>query len=105
MGLFFGLFMVNIFMCLIEEKLESEDKLFFFYKRYVDDILVVVKDILIVMVFLVILNEVYLVISFMMEVVNNNKLFFIGMEFIKIGKQLKICVYRKIINKGLFFYY
>ena len=36
-----------------------------------------------------------------MEVANNNKLPFIGMELIKIGKQLKTCVYKKTTNKGL----
>jgi len=37
--------MANTFMCLIEEKLESEDKLPSFYKRYVDHTLAVVKDV------------------------------------------------------------
>ena len=36
---------------------------------------------------------------------NNNKLPFIGMELIKIGKQLKTCVYRKTTNKGLLLHY
>ena len=40
-----------------------------------------------------------------MEVANNNKLPFIGMELIKIGKQLKTCVYRKTTNKGLLLHY
>ena len=34
-----GPLMANTFMCLIEEKLESEDKLPSFYKRYMDDTL------------------------------------------------------------------
>ena len=37
--------MANTFMCSIEEKLESEDKLPSFYKRYVDDTIAAVKDI------------------------------------------------------------
>ena len=39
--------------------------------------------------------------NFTMEVANNNKLPFIGMELIKIGKQLKTCVHKKTTNKGL----
>jgi len=44
-------------------------------------------------------------ISFTMEVANNNRLPFIGMELIKIGKQLKTCVYCKTTNKGLLLHY
>jgi len=40
-----------------------------------------------------------------MEVANNNKLPFIGMELIKIGKQLKTCVCWKTTNKGLLLHY
>ena len=36
---------------------------------------------------------------------NNNKLPFMGMELIKIGKQLKTCVYRKTTNRGLLLHY
>ena len=43
MGSPLGPFMANTFMCTIEEKLESEDKLPSFYKRYVDDTLAVVS--------------------------------------------------------------
>ena len=38
--------MANTFICSIEEKLESEDKLPSFYTRYVDETLATVKDIL-----------------------------------------------------------
>ena len=92
-------------MCLIEEKLDSEDKLLSFYKRYVDDTLAAVKEILSATALLATLNEAHPAISFMMEVVNTDKLPFIGMEVIKIGKQLKTCVYRKTTNKGLFLHY
>ena len=40
-----------------------------------------------------------------MQVANNNKLPFIGMELIKIGKQLKTCVHWKTTNKGLLLHY
>ena len=105
MGSPLGPLMANTFMCSIEEKLESEDKLPSFYKRYVDDTLAAVKDIPTATAFLATLNEVHPAISFTMEVANNNKLPFIGMELIKIGKQLKTCVHRKTTNKGLLLHY
>ena len=97
--------MANTFMCSIEEKLESEDKLSSFYKRYVDDTLAAVKDIPTATSFLTTLNKAQPAISFTMEVANNNKVPSIGMELIKIGKQLKTCVYRKTRNKGLLLHY
>ncbi|XP_068689023.1 uncharacterized protein [Montipora foliosa] len=97
--------MANTFMCSIEEDLESENKLPSFYKRYVDDTLAAVKDIATATAFLTTLNEAQTAISFTMEIANNNKLPFIGMELIKIGKQLKTCVYRKTTNKGLLLHY
>ena len=89
----------------IEEKLESEDKLPSFYKRYVDDTLAAVKDIPSATVFLATLNEAHPAISFTMEVANTNKAPFIGMKLIKIGKQVKTFVYRKATNKGLLLHY
>ena len=88
----------------IEEKLESEDKLPSFYKRYVDDTLAV-KDIPTATSFLTTLNESRPAISLTMEVANNNKLPFIGMELFKIGKQLLTCTYRKTTNKGVLLHY
>ena len=64
-----------------------------------------VNDIPTATAFLTTLNEAHLAISFKMEVANNNKLPFIGVELIKIGKQLKTCVYRKATNKGLLLHY
>ena len=97
MGSPLGPLMANTFMCSIEEKLESEDKL-----PYVDDTLAAVKDIPTATAFLATLNEVHPAISFTMEVANNNKLPFIGMELIKIGKQLKTCVHGKQQIKAYF---
>ena len=97
MGSPLGPLMANTFMC--------ENKLPYFYKRCVDDTLAAVKDIATATAFLTTLNEVHPAISFTMEVANNNKLPFIGMELIKIGKQLKTCVYRKTTNKGLRLHY
>ena len=70
-----------------------------------DDTLAAVKDIPTATAFLATLNEAHPSISFAMEVANNNKLPFIGMELIKMGKQLKTCVYRKTTNKGLLLHY
>ena len=97
--------MANTFMCSIEEKLESEDKLTSFYKIYAVDTLTAVKDIPTATAFLAILNEAHPATSVTMEVANNNKLHFIGMEPMKIGKQLKTCVCRKTTNKGLLLLY
>ena len=84
---------------------KSEDKLPSVYKRYVDDTLAAVKDISTATTFLATLNEAHPAISFTMEVANNNKLPFIGMELTKIGKRLETCVYRKTTNKGLLLHY
>ena len=105
MGSPLGPLMASTFMCSIEEKLESEDKLPSFYKRYVDDTLAVVKDISTATTFLATLNEAHPAISFTTETANNNKLPFIGMELTKIGKRLETCVYRKTTNKGLLLHY
>ena len=70
-----------------------------------DDTLAAVKDIPAATAFLATLNAAHPAISFMMEVANNNKLPFIAMELIKIGKQLKTCVHRKTTNKGLLLHY
>ncbi|KAL9988968.1 hypothetical protein ACROYT_G003467 [Oculina patagonica] len=67
--------------------------------------LAAVKDIPTATAFLSTLNEAHPAISFTMKVANNNKLPFIGMELIKIGKQLKTGVYRKATNKGLLLHY
>ena len=105
MGSPLGPLIANTVMCSIEEKLESEDKLPSFYKRCMDDTLVAVKDIPTATAFLATLNKAHPAISFTMEVANNNKLPFIGMELIKIGKQLKTCVHRKTTDKGLLLHY
>ena len=76
-----------------------------FYKRYVDDALSVVKYIPTATAFLVTLNEAHPAFSFTMEVSNNNKLPFIGMELIEIGNHLKTCVYRKTTNIVLLLHY
>jgi len=71
----------------------------------VDDALAAVENNPTATVFLSTFNEAHPAISFTMEAANNNKLPFIRMELIKIGKQLKTCVYRKTTNKGLLLHY
>ena len=66
--------MANVFMCSIEEKLESKNKLPSFYRRYVDDTLATVPDIPSAEAFLTTLNEAHPSISFTMETAINNKL-------------------------------
>ena len=45
MGSPLGSLMANVFMCSIEEKLESKNKLPSFYRKYVNDTLAMVPDI------------------------------------------------------------
>ncbi|KAL9980400.1 hypothetical protein ACROYT_G008988, partial [Oculina patagonica] len=63
MGSPLGPLMANTFMCAIEEKLESEDKLPSFYNRFVDETLAAVKDIPTATAFLSTLNEAHPAIS------------------------------------------
>ncbi|PFX22069.1 hypothetical protein AWC38_SpisGene13410 [Stylophora pistillata] len=97
--------MANTLMCSIEEKLEREKKLPYFYRRYVDDTLAVVQDILTASTFLATLNEAHPALNFTMEVAINGKLPFIGMELMKMGSQVRTCFYRKTTDKGLLFHY
>ena len=90
-------------MCSVEEKLERENKLPSFYKRYMDDTLALVHsdgtDLLTT------LNEAHPSIQFTMEAATNNRLSFIGMEIIKIDHRLETRVYRKKTNKGLLLHF
>lgn len=92
-------------MCSIEEKLERENKLPDFYRRYVDDTLAAVQDIPTATAFLATLNKAHPSINFTMEVAINDKLPFIGMELMKMGSQVRTCVYRKTTDKGLLLHY
>ena len=92
-------------MSSVEEKLELQNKLPSFYKRYVDDTLALVCDHSDTTDFLTTLNEAHPSIHFTMEAATNNRLPFIGMEVIKIDHRLETCVYRKKTNKGLLLHY
>lgn len=66
---------------------------------------VMMKNVLVVEDFLLMFNSCYFFINFIMELVFDNKLLFIGMEVFKRGCKLEIGVYWKLMNIGLFFYY
>ena len=93
--------MANTFLCSIEEKLQDENKLPDFYKRYVDDTLAAIKDVPTAEAFLVTLNNCHPSISFTMEITTNGKLPFVGIEILKKGCKLVTSVYRKPTNTGL----
>ena len=85
MGSPLGLLMPNTFMCCIEEQLEIQHKMPPFYIRYVDDTLSKMPDTTAASDFLSTLNESHPSVSFTMELEDNNKLPFLGMEIIKNG--------------------
>ena len=64
----------NVFVCSIEEKLDRNNKLPSFYKRYVDDTLATMPNIQAATAFLATLNECHPAIQFTMEIAENNKL-------------------------------
>ena len=80
--------MANAFMCGIEEQLETQNKMPTFYKRYVDDTLSKMPDVPAATEFLSTLNESHPSISFTMELEENKKLPFLGMEIIRNGTRL-----------------
>lgn len=101
MGSPLGPLMANAFLCSIEEKLEHDNKLPEFYRRYVDDTLATMKDVPAAEAFLTTLNNCHPSINFTMELASDNKLPFIGMEILKKGHKLETSVYRKPTNTGL----
>ena len=80
MGSPLGPLMANAFLCSIEEKLEHDNKLPEFYRRYVDDTLATMKDVPAAEAFFTTLNNCHPSINFTMELASDNKLPFIGME-------------------------
>ncbi|XP_078350920.1 uncharacterized protein LOC144635715 [Oculina patagonica] len=105
MGSPLGPLMANAFLCSIEDKLERENKLPGFYKRYVDDTLATMANVPAATSFLSTLNECHPCIQFTMEIAENNKLPFLGMMIEKIDCQLTTSVYRKPTNTGLLLHY
>ena len=76
-----------------------------FYKRYVDDTLSIMPDVQAASTFLSTLNEIHSSISFTMELEENGKLAFLGMEIIRNSTQLDRKVYRKPTDTGLLLHY
>ena len=105
MGSPLGPLMANTFMCGIEEQLEIQNKMPAFYKRYVDDTLSKMPDATAASEFLSTLNEIHPSVSFTMELEDNNRLPFLGMEIIKNGSQLDTKVYKKPTDTGLLLHY
>ena len=105
MGSPLGPLMANAFMCKIEKQLETENKLPTFYKRYVDDTLSVMPDLTAASEFLTTLNESHPSINFTMELEENGKLPFLGMNVIRNGCRLDTTVYRKPTDTGLLLHY
>ena len=98
--------MENTFMCSIEEKLQRERKVPYFYRRYLYDTLAVVQDSPIASAFLETLNKAHPTLNFtVMEVAVNGRLPFIRMELMKMGSQVRTCFYRKTTDKGLLLHY
>ena len=92
--------MANAFLCSIEEKLEQDNKLPDFNRRYVDDTLATMKDVPAAEVFLSTLNNCHPSISSTMELASDNKLPFVGMEVLKRGCKPETSVYRNPTNQS-----
>ena len=97
--------MGNAFMCGIEKKLENENKMPFFYKRYVDDTFTIMPDVEKATEFLSTLNSSHPSIVFTMELEEDKKLPFLGMEIFKNGRHLNTKIYRKPTDTGLLLHF
>ena len=80
--------MANAFMCNIEEQLETKKKMPPFYKRYVDDTLSAMPDFESASEFLTTLNNSHPSIDFTMELEENDRLLFLGMDITRNGCRL-----------------
>ena len=97
--------MANAFMCNIEKQLETENKMLAFYKRYVDDTLSAMPDSETASEFLTTLNNSHPSIDFTMELDENGRLPFLGLDIIRNGCRLDTKVYRKPTVTGLLLHY
>ena len=101
MGSPLGPLMANAFMCNIEKQLETENKMPDVYIRYVDDTLSVMTDVETIAEFLTTLNNSHPSMDFTMELEENGRLPFLGMEVMKNGCRLDTKVYKKPPDSGL----
>ena len=105
MGSPLGPLLANSFMCSIEERLNEQGLIPSYYRRYVDDTLVIMPDAKAADDFLTTLNNSHSDINFTMELANNNRISFLGMDIIKNDNKLDTSVYRKPTNTGLLLHY
>ena len=101
MGSPLGPLMANAFMCNIEKQVETENEMPAFYKRYVDDTFSAMPDFETASEFLTTLNNSHPSIDFTMELDENGRLPFLGMNIIRNGCRLDTKVYRKPTDTGL----
>ena len=106
MGSPLGPLMANTFMCNnIEKKLEARNKMPAFYKSYVDDKLSTMPNEETAFELLMTLNNSHPSINFTMELEENGRLPFLGMDIIGNGCHLDTKVYRKPTDTGLLLHY
>ena len=105
MGSPLGPLMANAFMCNIEKQLETENKMPAFYKRYVDDTLSAIPYFETASEFLTTLNNSHPSMDFTMELEENGRFPFLGMDMIRNGCRLEKKVYRKPTDTGLLLHY
>ena len=85
--------------------METENQMPAFYKRYVDDTLSAMPDVKTASEFLKILNNSHPSIDFTVELEENCRLPFLGMEIIRNGYHLHTKVHRKPTDTGLLLHY
>ena len=96
-----GPLMANTFMCNIEKQLEARNKMPAVYKRYVDDTLSTMPNKETASEFLMTLSNSHLSINFTMELEENGRLPFLGIDIIRNGSHLDTKAYRKPMDTGL----
>ena len=105
MGSPLGPLLANVFMCSIEDKLDQDNKLPSYYRRYVDDTFTIMPDIASPEIFLDTLNHCHPSAKFTMEVERNASLPFIGVELLNLAPRIKTKVYVKPTYTGLLLHY
>ena len=93
------------FLCSVEEKLEREDKLPEFCKKYVDDIFAIIPNVPTATAFLSALNDCHPSTSSQWRWQKNNKLPFVGIMIETRGCHLSTSVYRKPADTELILHY
>ena len=97
--------MANSFMCSLDEKSSKSNNLPSFYNQYVDDTLTKQSSLESAESFLSILNNCHPSLNFSMEVEQEGKIPFLGMEITKKDGRLETKVYIKPTNTGLLLHY